>query len=176
MDMMIPWWYHANTTAFGICWLLFIVVACFHSLTVSLPSAPCDLTKWFYLCRSTANQKAGLFRSLSQSLCQHPCFFSLAWASTFTEINVCSYYIVTWNCTQIASATSNTLGKQSLMPSMFRASPWEVIPLEAFFGVVLRQRGIESQWGLLWVSGWSADVEFPFYKIHKTTRQIQVVG
>ena len=62
------------------------------------------------------------------------------------------------------------------MPSMFRASPWEVIPLEAFFGVVLRQRGIESQWGLLWVSGWSADVEFPFYKIHKTTRQIQVVG
>lgn len=93
MDMMIPWWYHANTTAFGICWLLFIVVACFHSLTVSLPSAPCDLTKWFYLCCSTANQKAGLFRSLSQSLCQHAGFFSLAWASTFTGINVCSYYM-----------------------------------------------------------------------------------
>ena len=54
------------------------------------------------------------------------------------------------------------------MPSMFRASPWEVIPLEAQRGGSAWQRGI-----VFFALG--ADVEFLRYKIRKETGQIQVV-
>jgi hypothetical protein len=151
------WWYHDDTMQTR---LLLVSVGCCSSLLhVS--------TLWLFLCLQphvtwlNGSICAILLPTRKQG-CSEVChnLFANMLASLVLRghqhLLRSMYARTTWNCTQIASATSNTLGKQSLMPSMFRASPWEVIPLEAQRGSAW-QRGIESQWGLLGclvLSGW----------------------
>ena len=149
-----PWWYHDNTTIWrwyqtrlrllsvAICCLLFHIsnlwlFLClqFHVIwlndsicAVLLPTSKQACSEVCALHNLCANIIASLV------LCGH------MWASTFSEVNIYCTRTRWRNCTQISPTTSKTWGKQSLMPSMFRASPWEVIPLEA-------------QWGLLGVAG-----------------------